>query len=230
MIALFFSAVLALGDGRVSLNERPDTLAHGVVKSGIRLTYLCANRFRIRSMRRDTVRVRWSVDNSSDTGSVLIPDMGRSGRPRDGSFETTATGITRVFVGELLADSVAHGSAPCLPQVPEYLGYPDDSTYQVVDSATARPVVYFRRIATVDLLETLTNEEVSAFLRQYRARVLSGLSNERVYIVQLPDLGASVAAMWRRIDQMFADRRVMSVSPASRQGVFVNITPMHRPR
>ena len=222
MIALALTALIACRDGNRLVDPAGDQVSVSAAQAGVRLTYMCGNRFRIRSTRTDTVRVRWDVYQKNDTGSVLVPGIESPAVQRDVFFETRAKGTTRIFLGTQLVDTKANGNTICSPSIRGGLGYPNDSAFVVVDSSLPTPVVYFRRIATVELVETLTDADVNAFLAQYQAQVLSGLPSERVYVIQLPDLGPSVTAMWQRIDTIQADPRVIIIDPASRVGAFVN--------
>jgi subtilisin family serine protease len=222
MIALALSALIACQDGNKIVDPASDQISASAAQASLRLTYMCGNRFRVRTTRTDTVRVRWDVYQKNDTGSVLVPGIESPAVQRDVFFETSVKGTTRIFLGTQLMDTKANGNTVCSTSIPVGLAYPNDSAFVVVDSSLATPVVYFRRIATVQLLETLSDTEVSAFLSQYQAQVLSGLPSERVYVVQLPDLGPSLAAMWQRIDAIQADPRIMIISPVSRVGAFVN--------
>lgn len=222
MLALALSALIACHDGTRLVDPAGDQISLAAAQAGLQLTYMCGNRFRVRTTRTDTVRVRWDVYQKNDTGSVLVPGIQGPAVQRDVLFETRVKGTTRLFLGTQLVDTKANGNTVCSPSIPAGLGYPNDSAFVVVDSSLTTPVVYYRRIAIVTLVETLTDAEVTAFLAQYQAQVLSGLPVQRVYVIQLPDLGPSVSAMWQRIDAIQTDPNVFVIRPASRVGAFVN--------
>jgi subtilisin family serine protease len=220
MIALALTTLLACQTGLV--DPAADAVSVSAAQAGLRLTYMCGTRFRIRTTRSDTVRVRWDVYRQNDTGSVLVPGVQSPATQRDVFFETTARGTTRIFLGTQRIDTKANGGSVCNTPISDHLGYPNDSAYKVIDSTGGVRVTYFRRIATVVLQESLTDVQVSAFLAQYEAQILSGLPVTRVYIIQLPDLGPSASAMWQRVNTMLADPRVVTIEPASTTGYFLN--------
>ena len=222
MLALALCALIACQDGNRLVDPAGEQVSISAAQAGLQLTYMCGNRFRVRTTRTDTVRVRWDVYQKNDTGSVLVPGILSPAVQRDVFFETSAKGTTRIFLGTQLVNTKANGNTVCTPSFPVGLSYPNDSAFIVVDSSSRPPVVYFRRIAIVSFVETLTGGELNSFLAQYQAQVLSGLAGERVYVIQLPDLGPSFSAMLQRIDTIQADPRVFVVRAASRVGGFVN--------
>ena len=220
MFALALSALIACQDA--SINPIGGEVLLSSAQSGLKLTYMCGKRFRIRSSRTDTVRVRWDVYQKNDTGSVVVAGIVSPSTQSDVFFEATAVGTTRIFLGSMLVDTKANGNTVCSTSIPQGLGYPNDSSYVVVDSSTTPRVVYFRRIATVTLVKTMTDADVGAFMTQHQARILSGLPARRVYVIQLPDLGPSASAMWQRIDSILGDPRVITIRPAARVPMYIN--------
>lgn len=195
-----------------------DSLALSVVQqqTGLRLTYLCGNRFRIRTTRQDTVRVRWDVFRTADTGSVLVPGVETPATQRDVVFETRMRGTTRIFLAAQLVDTKANGGSVCsgLGPVPDHHTIaPAETLFTVADSTGVDRATYFRRYAQVAFRQSASEAEIANLLARFGAVVVRGTPARRSFTLLLPDLGPSYAQWKRRILALRAEPSVEFVFP-----------------
>ncbi len=196
----------------------PDSLALAAVQqqTGLRLTYLCGNRFRIRTTRRDTVRVRWDVYRTADTGSVVVPGVEAPATQRDVEFETRERGTTRIFLGAQLVDTKANGGTTCsaLSVVPEnHVMAPDESLRVVVDSTTDPRRSYFRRYAHVMFRPGTSGASIAQVLDRYGAVIARGTVSRLSYTIILPDLGPSIVDWKARLVSLRLEPTIEFVFP-----------------
>jgi hypothetical protein len=195
-----------------------DSLALSVVQqqTGLRLTYLCGNRFRIRTTRQDTVRVRWDVYRTADTGSVLVPGVEVPATQRDVVFETRVRGTTRIFLGAQLVDTKANGGLNCvgIGLVPQHhVIAPAETLLTVSDSTGAFRATYFRRYAQVAFRQSASEADIASVLTRFGAEVVRGTPARRSYTLLLPDLGPSFASWKSRILSLQAEPSIEFVFP-----------------
>ena len=141
----------------------------------------------------------------------------------DASFiANEAVGNDRPVAGELVpADAVdpatklprrgsgctPSGAAP--PPIPA-LGYPQDSLY-LVQSPLDTTFIYYRRLADVHFVSSVTGPTVYALLTKYRATIVGGTPFTQGYIIQMPDPDPSFSAFMARLDSIRAEPSVRYV-------------------
>ncbi|MBX9928916.1 MAG: S8 family serine peptidase [Gemmatimonadaceae bacterium] len=116
-IALICGGVAACTDRPLSevLGFAPAT-RELVAPDSIKLTYLCGNRFRVRSWNDVVANVKWDVYKTSDSGRLDLPAR-TAGQPYSETvFETRVKGTTRLFFGAALIQTKANGGTVCAPQ------------------------------------------------------------------------------------------------------------------
>lgn len=97
------TADIVLNCGTVTINP-----------TGIRLTYICGNTFRVKNPHPVPVQVTWDVYGTSESGSLLLaPANGIT--PSTTFFTTTATGTVRLFYQGTQIDVKANGCFVCQP-------------------------------------------------------------------------------------------------------------------
>ncbi|MBA4073299.1 MAG: hypothetical protein C0497_15970 [Gemmatimonas sp.] len=80
----------------------------------IRLTYLCGNRFRVRSYYRTVADVKWDLpEHPSDTGQLRLPSRTVGHPYSETVFSTRVTGTTRLFHNGRLIQTTLNGGTPC---------------------------------------------------------------------------------------------------------------------
>lgn len=83
--------------------------------AGIRLTYICGNKFRVRNPNGTAVPVSWDVYNKNEAGTLTLPPK-VTGQPYSESFFTTVNkGTVRLFHTGQLIQTKANGGAVCPP-------------------------------------------------------------------------------------------------------------------
>lgn len=83
------------------------------VVSGIRLTYICGNKFRVRNPSGVTVPVSWDVYQKNETGSLTLPPRATGQLYSDTFFTTVNKGTVRLFHEGQLIQTKANGGAVC---------------------------------------------------------------------------------------------------------------------
>jgi hypothetical protein len=83
--------------------------------AGIRLTYICGNKFRVRNPNAAVVPVTWDVYNKNESGNLDLPPK-TAGQPYSETFFTTLNkGTVRLFYTGQLIQTKANGGAACPP-------------------------------------------------------------------------------------------------------------------
>lgn len=81
---------------------------------GIRLTYICGNRFRLRNPNYASIQVTYDVYRTSESSSLLLPGRTADQQPYTESFFTTTNrGTVRVFFNGQLIQTKANGGTTC---------------------------------------------------------------------------------------------------------------------
>ena len=83
------------------------------VVSGIRLTYICGNKFRVRNPSGVTVPVSWDVYQKNETGSLTLPPRATGQLYSETFFTTVNKGTVRLFHEGQLIQTKANGGAVC---------------------------------------------------------------------------------------------------------------------
>lgn len=86
-----------------------------ITTSGMILTYICANRFRVRNPNDAVVTVTWDVFGTSETGTLTMPARPLGSGFGESFFETVATGTVRLFYNGSQIQVKANGGAVCTP-------------------------------------------------------------------------------------------------------------------
>lgn len=86
----------------------------GFDPTGIRLTYICGNTFRVKNPHPVAVPVTWDVYGTGESGSLLLPPA-INGVPSATFITTVATGTVRVFHAGTQVDVKANGHFTCCP-------------------------------------------------------------------------------------------------------------------
>ncbi len=81
--------------------------------SGIQLTYLCGNRFRVRNSNYAEVALTWDVYGSSDNGQESVPAARLDKAFIDQNFVTNVRGTVRLFFNGVLVQTKANGGVAC---------------------------------------------------------------------------------------------------------------------
>ncbi len=120
------SLVTALSLGAIVACREVISPNHGLISAGrqrtndespdsdkqITLAYMCGNRFRLRNPGKDSVHVKWDVDDTKDRGRLWLPPAGAS--PYSETFFTTKVkGTVRVFRHGSLIQTKANGGVSC---------------------------------------------------------------------------------------------------------------------
>lgn len=77
------------------------------------LSCVCGNRFLVQNSLEDSVSVRWTVDRSSDSGSVWLPPKPASAAHSERFFTTRGADTTRLYLKKKLVRAVANGGTVC---------------------------------------------------------------------------------------------------------------------
>jgi hypothetical protein len=86
-----------------------------ITTSGMVLTYMCANRFRVRNPNDAVVTVTWDVAGTSEQGTLSLPARPLGSGFSESFFETVATGTVRLFYNGTQIQVKANGGFVCAP-------------------------------------------------------------------------------------------------------------------
>jgi hypothetical protein len=160
----------------------------------IRLTYICANRFRVRNYNDVEVAARWDVYRTSDSGRVTLPPRAGGSAYAEVFFETAVRGTTRLFVGSTLVQTKANGGAVCPATVPG--SAPDTFPFGLVDSLPKLDVngdstaLVVAQLLAVEFRIGTSVAERAAAVQAVGGTVVGGVGNdpgeEGTYYVRIP--------------------------------------------
>jgi hypothetical protein len=151
---------------------------------------------------------------------VRIPDPGPS-------FASLDSVVTRIYSepGVDLASKVYYRTPFSLrgrqglpgdttrPPVPLRLNLPADSTFTVEKPGRPRSeLLYHRNIVGIIFDDTTGGAEIRDLLQRYGGRIIGGMPGDREYIVQIPDPGATHAALESIVKQLNAEPGVALAS------------------
>lgn len=92
----------------------PPGLRVAMTPDSIRLTYLCGNRFQVRSYHRTVADVTWDVsEHPSDAGQLRLPARTAEHPYTETVFSTHVRGTTRLFRNGRLIQATLNGGTPC---------------------------------------------------------------------------------------------------------------------
>lgn len=92
----------------------PPGLRVATIPDSIRLTYLCGNRFQVRSYHRTVADVTWDVsEHPSDAGQLRLPARTAEHPYTETFFSTHVRGTTRLFRNGRLIQATLNGGTPC---------------------------------------------------------------------------------------------------------------------
>jgi hypothetical protein len=84
--------------------------------SDVRLTYVCANTFRLRNLNYVPVVVRYEVDGTTEAATLTLPGLSSDDEPIAGTtITTTASGTVRLVYGGRTVQTATNGGAACQP-------------------------------------------------------------------------------------------------------------------
>jgi len=82
------------------------------------------------------------------------------------------------------------------PAIPASLDLPGDSTFTVEDPPHSRSeLLYYRNVVGIVFDDSTSGVTVRTVFARYHATVIGGVPGRREYIVQVPDPGATLAAL-----------------------------------
>jgi hypothetical protein len=200
-------------DQRVDLTERESTqLAADVQPASasdtLEVTYVCGNLFRIRNPDTTEVGVVWTLGGTPPGRNVWAGGRHTGTTHRDTYVDAGGPGAfhwrTRLKIGT----PVANGGAPaCQPPSPPFPLSPNnlptvegtDDTLTVADP-TSPGTAILRRQALVLFDGSASADSIEAFMRRFRARVLSAWTfsaggQVRAFSVIIPDPGPTLASL-----------------------------------
>jgi len=193
-------AVVACHDAPNPVGPRAsfDVGGETVNADSIQLSYLCGNRFRVRSYNDAPAEVKWEVDQTADSGRVTVPARAGGGAFGEVFFTTTASGTVRLRFEETQVDTAANEGASCPPGAVVPAIPPDSYPTALIDSlgfvemaATGRQFV--RGMIMVGFEPSITQAQRQAAIDQIRGTVVGGKrqsADEGYYYVRLPGDGS----------------------------------------
>lgn len=103
-------------DARRLLGANADFVARrNTTTSGIVLTYICGNRFRVRNPNPYVVPMRYDVYGTSEASSIELPPRQPGTSFSETFFSTTHQGTVRLYFGEILVQTKANGGKATCP-------------------------------------------------------------------------------------------------------------------
>jgi hypothetical protein len=85
----------------------------GAGADSVRIHYVCANRFRIRSHNDSALAVQWAVLNTADTGTVLLPPRAGTALYSETHLDVPDSGTVRLFVAGVRIASAGNRGRAC---------------------------------------------------------------------------------------------------------------------
>jgi hypothetical protein len=175
----------------------------------IRLTYICANRFRVRNYNDVEVAARWDVYRTSDSGRVTLPPRAGGSAYAEVFFETAVRGTTRLFVGSTLVQTKANGGTVCPATVPGTA--PDTFPFELVDSLPKldvngdSTVLVVSRLLSLEFRNDATSSQRASAIGAVGGTVVGGVGNspgeEGTYYILVPS-GTTLRQLLDLADQL----------------------------
>lgn len=103
------------GGSEVELPVSVECSEPTITTSGLILTYICANRFRVRNPNDAVLPVSWDVAGVGETGVLSLPARPIGSGFSETFFDTVATGTVRLFYNGTQIQVKANGGFVCAP-------------------------------------------------------------------------------------------------------------------